>query len=138
MCSAVPLQTLHRNPPREAPIAIATSFAPTPTVPKSRSQPGEKDQGGDSMHTGPQEPDILPLLPLMVKLGPGEGLGCEVAQGSITPTHEREYKLCDKHTEGKLPIYGIDFNFLDARYYNVFATVGGNRVSFGSLACILA
>jgi polycomb protein EED len=138
MCSAVPLQTLRRNPPHEVPIAIATSFAPTPTVPKSRSQLGEKEQGGESKQTGPQEPDILPLLPLMAKLGPGEGLGCEVAQGSIVPTREREYKLCNKHTEGKLPIYGIDFNFLDARYYNVCATVSGNRVSFGSLACILA
>jgi polycomb protein EED len=65
----------------------------------------------------------------MARLGPGQGLGCEAAEGSLTPSKSREYKLCSKHAEGKRPLYAIGFNFIDARYYDVFATVGGNRVS---------
>jgi polycomb protein EED len=79
---------------------------------------------------GPRELDIFPLLLLMAKLGPGQGLGCETAEGSLVPTRKREYKPCSKHTEGKRPLYAIGFNFMDARYYDVFTTVGGNRVSF--------
>jgi polycomb protein EED len=79
---------------------------------------------------GPRELDIFPLLLLMAKLGPGQGLGCETAEGSLVPTRKREYKPCGKHTEGKRPLYAIGFNFMDARYYDVFTTVGGNRVSF--------
>jgi hypothetical protein len=56
-------------------------------------------------------------------------LGCEAAEGSLVPSRKREYKPCGKHTEGKRPLYAIGFNFMDARYYDVFATVGGNRVS---------
>lgn len=65
----------------------------------------------------------------MARLGPGQGLGCEAAVGSLAPSRSREYKLCSKHTEGKRPLYAIGFNFIDARYYDVFATAGGNRVS---------
>ena len=45
------------------------------------------------------------------------------------PSLKRLYKPCNKLTEGKCPLYGIGFNFMDARYYDTFATVGGNRVS---------
>ncbi|KAF0924539.1 hypothetical protein E2562_010179 [Oryza meyeriana var. granulata] len=65
----------------------------------------------------------------MAKLGPGQGLGCEAAVGSLAPSRKREYKACNKLTEGKRPLYAIGFNFLDVRYYDVFATVGGNRVT---------
>uniref|UniRef100_A0A0E0EHN4 Uncharacterized protein n=1 Tax=Oryza meridionalis TaxID=40149 RepID=A0A0E0EHN4_9ORYZ len=65
----------------------------------------------------------------MAKLGPGQGLGCEAAVGSLAPSRKREYKACNKLTEGKRPLYAIGFNFLDVRYYEVFATVGGNRVT---------
>lgn len=58
-----------------------------------------------------------------------QGLGCEAAVGSLVPSGSREFKLCSKHTEGKHPLYAISFNFIDARYYDVFATAGGNRVS---------
>ncbi|GJN39734.1 hypothetical protein PR202_gb28870 [Eleusine coracana subsp. coracana] len=81
---------------------------------------------------------ILPLLLFMAKLGPGLGLGCEAAEGSLVPTRKREYKPCGKHTEGKRPLYAIGFNFMDARYYDVFATVGGNRVSFLNPCFLLA
>ena len=84
------------------------------------------------------EPDIPALLPFMAKLGPGQGLGCEAAEGSLVPTRKREYKPCGKHTEGKRPLYAIGFNFMDARYYDVFATVGGNRVRSQLLARLFA
>ena len=82
-------------------------------------------------------PEILPLPPAMAKLGPGQGLGCEAAEGSLVPSRKREYKPCGKHTEGKRPLYAIGFNFMDARYYDVFATVGGNRVSHRLLSLSL-
>lgn len=56
-------------------------------------------------------------------------LGCEPVVGSLTPSKKREYKVSNRVQEGKRPLYAIAFNFVDARYYNVFATVGGNRVS---------
>jgi hypothetical protein len=65
----------------------------------------------------------------MAKLGPGQGLGCEAAVGLLAPSRKREYKACNKLTEGKRPLYAIGFNFLDVHYYEVFATVGGNRVT---------
>lgn len=83
------------------------------------------------------EPEILPLPPAMAKLGPGQGLGCEAAEGSLVPSRKREYKPCGKHTEGKRPLYAIGFNFMDARYYDVFATVGGNRVSRRLLSLVV-
>ncbi|KAF8655398.1 hypothetical protein HU200_061139 [Digitaria exilis] len=66
----------------------------------------------------------------MEELAPVQGLGYEVAVGSIdSPSAKRMYKPCGKHTEGKFPLYGIMFNFIDLRYNNVFATVGGNRAT---------
>lgn len=56
------------------------------------------------------------------------GVGCEAAVGSLTASKKREYKVSNRLHEGKRPLYAIAFNFIDARYYDVFATVGGNRV----------
>lgn len=73
----------------------------------------------------------IPTLPArMAKLVPLEGLGCEAAVGSLTPSREREYKVTNKHTEGRCPVYAIVFNFLDVRYYDIFATACGPRVRF--------
>lgn len=55
-------------------------------------------------------------------------LGCEAAVGSLTPAKKKDYKVSNRLHEGKRPLYAISFNFIDARYYDVFATVGGNRV----------
>lgn len=61
-------------------------------------------------------------------------LGCEPAVGSLTAStaaaKKREYKVTNRIQEGKRPLYAIAFNFLDSRYFDVFATVGGNRVNF--------
>lgn len=56
-------------------------------------------------------------------------LGCEPVVGSLTSSKKKEFKVTNRVQEGKRPLYAIAFNFVDARYYNVFATVGGNRVS---------
>lgn len=61
---------------------------------------------------------------------PKTGLGCEPVVGSLTASRKREYKVSNRVHEGKRPLYAIAFNFIDARYYDVFATVGGNRVRF--------
>lgn len=58
-----------------------------------------------------------------------EVLGCEAVTGSLTPSNTRKYKLKNRLWEGDLPLYGISYNFIDSRFFNVFATVGGNRVS---------
>ncbi|XP_024967288.1 polycomb group protein FERTILIZATION-INDEPENDENT ENDOSPERM isoform X1 [Cynara cardunculus var. scolymus] len=56
-------------------------------------------------------------------------LGCEPAVGSLAPSKKRDYRVTNRLQEGKRPIYAVVFNFIDSRYYNVFATVGGNRVT---------
>ncbi|XP_057950275.1 polycomb group protein FIE1 isoform X2 [Malania oleifera] len=56
-------------------------------------------------------------------------LGCEPVVGSLTPSKKREYRVTNRLQEGKRPLYAVVFNFIDSRYYNVFATVGGNRVT---------
>ncbi|KAF4365820.1 hypothetical protein F8388_014476 [Cannabis sativa] len=56
-------------------------------------------------------------------------LGCEPVVGSLTPSKKRDYKVTNRLQEGKRPLYAVVFNFIDARYFNVFATVGGNRVT---------
>lgn len=56
-------------------------------------------------------------------------LGSEPVVGSLTPLKKREYKVTNRLQEGKRPLYAVVFNFIDSRYFNVFATVGGNRVS---------
>ena len=55
-------------------------------------------------------------------------LGCEPVVGSLTPSRKRDYRVTNRLQEGKRPIYAVVFNFIDSRYFNVFATVGGNRV----------
>ncbi|CAA7394502.1 unnamed protein product [Spirodela intermedia] len=56
-------------------------------------------------------------------------LGCEPAVGSLVPSKKREYRVTNRLQEGKRPLYAIAFNFIDSRYFDVFATVGGNRVT---------
>ncbi|KAH9651381.1 polycomb group protein FIE1 [Citrus sinensis] len=56
-------------------------------------------------------------------------IGCEPLVGSLTPSKKREYRVTNKLQEGKRPLYAVVFNFIDSRYFNVFATVGGNRVT---------
>ncbi|KAM7492669.1 hypothetical protein LguiA_035590 [Lonicera macranthoides] len=56
-------------------------------------------------------------------------LGCEPVIGSLTPSKKREYRVTNRLQEGKRPLYAVVFNFIDSRYFNVFATVGGNRVT---------
>ncbi|XP_049382515.1 polycomb group protein FERTILIZATION-INDEPENDENT ENDOSPERM [Solanum stenotomum] len=56
-------------------------------------------------------------------------LGCEPVVGSLTPSRKKEYRVTNRLQEGKRPLYGVVFNFIDSRYFNVFATVGGNRVT---------
>ncbi|KAL4201579.1 hypothetical protein AMTRI_Chr02g216830 [Amborella trichopoda] len=58
-------------------------------------------------------------------------LGCEPAVGLLTCSSKKrkEYKVTNRLQEGKRPLYAIAFNFIDARYYNIFSTVGGNRVT---------
>lgn len=55
-------------------------------------------------------------------------LGCEPVVGSLTPSKKREYRVTNRLQEGKRPIYAVVFNFIDSRYFNAFATAGGNRV----------
>jgi polycomb protein EED len=72
--------------------------------------------------------NLVPPLPSsesMVKTT----LGCEPVVGSLTPSRKRDYRVTNRLQEGKRPIYAVVFNFIDSRYFNVFATVGGNRVS---------
>jgi hypothetical protein len=53
------------------------------------------------------------------------------------PSWKWEYKPCGKHTEGKRSLYAIRFNFMDARYYDIFSAVGGNRVSHLLLSVVV-
>lgn len=55
-------------------------------------------------------------------------LGCEPVVGSLTPSRKKEYRVTNRLQEGKRPLYAVAFNFIDSNYFNVFATVGGNRV----------
>ncbi|KAK6946847.1 WD40 repeat [Dillenia turbinata] len=56
-------------------------------------------------------------------------IGCEAVVGSLTPSKKKEYKVTNRLQEGKRPLYAVVFNFIDSRFFNVFATVGGNRVT---------
>lgn len=55
-------------------------------------------------------------------------LGNESLVGSLTPSNKKSYKVTNRIQEGKKPLYALVFNFLDARFFNVFVTAGGNRV----------
>jgi len=76
-----------------------------------------------------KEPKIPPLPPITVNVVPQQGLGCEVVEGLLVPSRKREYKSNGKYTVGNHPIYAIGFNFMDVRYYDVFATASSNSVS---------
>ena len=58
-----------------------------------------------------------------------KGLGIDAAIGSLMSFKKRkEYRVTNRFQEGKRPLYAIAFNFIDARYHNIFAMAGGNRV----------
>lgn len=59
-------------------------------------------------------------------------LGNESLVGSLTPSNKKSYKVTNRIQEGKKPLYAVVFNFLDARFFSVFVTAGGNRVKFSS------
>ncbi|QCE09814.1 polycomb group protein FERTILIZATION-INDEPENDENT ENDOSPERM-like [Vigna unguiculata] len=63
------------------------------------------------------------------KKGKTFGLGCEPVVGSLAPAKKRDYKITNRLQEGNRPIYAVVFNFLDSRYFNVFATASGNRIT---------
>ncbi|KAE8693418.1 Polycomb group protein FERTILIZATION-INDEPENDENT ENDOSPERM [Hibiscus syriacus] len=56
-------------------------------------------------------------------------IGLEPVVGSLTSSKKREYRVTNRLQEGKRPLYAVVFNFIDSRYFNVFATIGGNRVT---------
>ncbi|KAL2927337.1 Polycomb group protein FIE1 [Bienertia sinuspersici] len=56
-------------------------------------------------------------------------VGCEPVVGSLNTPKKKDYKVTNRLQEGKRPIYAVVFNFIDSRFHNVFATVGGNRVT---------
>lgn len=62
----------------------------------------------------------------MVKLF---SLGTEPVVGNLNSSRKKEYRVTNRLQEGKRPLYAVVFNFIDSRYFNVFATVGGNRVT---------
>ncbi|KAF5808345.1 putative polycomb protein EED [Helianthus annuus] len=49
--------------------------------------------------------------------------------GSLTPYRKRIYTVTNRLPEADHPIYAIVFIFINSRYYDFFATVGGNRVT---------
>ncbi|BBN04603.1 polycomb protein EED [Marchantia polymorpha subsp. ruderalis] len=56
--------------------------------------------------------------------------GNEPVEGVVTILKKkRDYKVCNRMAEGKRPLYAITFNFLDSRFFSLFATAGGNRVT---------
>jgi polycomb protein EED len=57
-------------------------------------------------------------------------LGSEPVVGSLALSKKRDYRVTNRLQEGKRPLYAVVFNFIDSRYFNVFATVGGNRVRY--------
>ncbi|KAJ0102368.1 hypothetical protein Patl1_04329 [Pistacia atlantica] len=56
-------------------------------------------------------------------------IGSEPLVGSLVPSKKRDYRVTNKLQEGKRPLYAVAFNFIDSRYFNVFATFGGNRAT---------
>ncbi|KAF7093455.1 hypothetical protein CFC21_095866 [Triticum aestivum] len=120
------VDTRRRSQRRPIPPAQATAAAAT-------KAPAERKGGGKGKGKAAVEeeeaPEPQPLPAPMASLRPVQGLGCDAAVGSLVPSGSREFKLCSKHTEGKHPLYAISFNFIDARYYDIFATAGGNRVT---------
>ena len=72
----------------------------------------------------------------------GAAAGCSSSNSSSSSTNggggltqkkkKKEYTISNKLQEGRRPVYAVSFNFIDARYHNLFATAGGNRVHFFS------
>ena len=72
--------------------------------------------------------------------GAAAAAGCSSSNSSSSSTNgggglsqkkkKKEYTLSNKLQEGRRPVYAVCFNFIDARYHNLFATAGGNRVHF--------
>ncbi|PIA46819.1 hypothetical protein AQUCO_01500396v1 [Aquilegia coerulea] len=58
-------------------------------------------------------------------------LGCEPVIGSLTlsTSNKKDYRITNRLQDGKRPLYAVVFNFVDSRYFNVFATAGGHRVT---------
>ncbi|KFK39391.1 fertilization-independent endosperm protein [Arabis alpina] len=56
-------------------------------------------------------------------------LGHESLVGSLLPSNKKSYKVTNRIQEGKKPLYALVFNFLDARFFTVFAVAGGNRIT---------
>uniref|UniRef100_A0A0R0GVJ2 Uncharacterized protein n=1 Tax=Glycine max TaxID=3847 RepID=A0A0R0GVJ2_SOYBN len=63
------------------------------------------------------------------KGGKSFGLGCDPVVGSLIPAKKKDYKVTNRLQEGKRPLYAIVFNTIDFRYRDIFATVGGNKVT---------
>ncbi|KAG9147812.1 hypothetical protein Leryth_003427 [Lithospermum erythrorhizon] len=55
--------------------------------------------------------------------------GQQPLEGSLRSTNKKKFKLTNTIQEGEHSIYGIIFNFIDAKYFDVFASVGGNYVN---------
>ncbi|KAG2271199.1 hypothetical protein Bca52824_065754 [Brassica carinata] len=56
-------------------------------------------------------------------------LGNESLVGSLTPSNKKSYKLTNKIQEGKIPLYSVAFNFIDARFFTCFVSAGGNGIN---------
>ncbi|CAL5011196.1 unnamed protein product [Urochloa decumbens] len=108
---------------------ITTGVKAANPQPKSSSLKKKEQQEVTGELEYPTVPYIPPLPPVIVELTQLKGLGYEVLEGSVNRlSGERLYKPCDNLIEGKFPLYGIGFNFLDAKFYDIFATVGSNHV----------
>ncbi|PWA39643.1 polycomb group protein FERTILIZATION-INDEPENDENT ENDOSPERM [Artemisia annua] len=59
--------------------------------------------------------------------------GCDPVVGSLTTS--KKYKVTNRiQEETKHRVYDAVFNFIDSRYYNVFAAVSSNRTM--NCACL--
>ncbi|WZZ61267.1 hypothetical protein YC2023_061374 [Brassica napus] len=56
-------------------------------------------------------------------------LGNKSLVGSLTPSNKKLYKLTNKIQEGKIPLYSVAFNFIDARFFTCFVSAGGNGIN---------
>ncbi|KAG0553662.1 hypothetical protein M758_12G029000 [Ceratodon purpureus] len=64
-------------------------------------------------------------------LKPAEGFGTEPVVGEVVVDSKRarKYEMTTRFQECKKPLYAICFNLIDARFYRVFASAGGNKVT---------
>ncbi|CAN6884885.1 unnamed protein product [Brassica oleracea] len=56
-------------------------------------------------------------------------LGNESLVGSLTPSNKKSYKLTNRIQEGRIPLYSVVFNSIDARFFNCFVSAGGNGIN---------